>query len=191
MTDAITLDPFETVDALEIYLAAMRDMPCAENGMSELDHALQTAFELKAIAPHDIELQIAGLLHDVAHQRCHIRYHETVGAHMLTKVMPERVVRLVGCHAEAKRFLVTRNPDYLAKLTPVSRASFIDQGGVMSAEEAARFDAEPLRDDAIKLRRADDLGKCVGSVVPGLEAWRAALHHVALKPHNRAEVGAD
>jgi (p)ppGpp synthase/HD superfamily hydrolase len=66
--NAVMLDGkirFETLGALETFLDLMQRTPSAEaDGISEMDHGLQCAAELRVLAPGDEELQVAGLLHD-------------------------------------------------------------------------------------------------------------------------------
>jgi predicted HD phosphohydrolase len=54
------------------------------------------------------------------------------------------------------------------------------QGGPMSSDERSRFEALPLFDDAVALRRADDRGKVDGLVVDGLAAWMEVVRRVAV-----------
>jgi predicted HD phosphohydrolase len=43
----------------------------------------------------------------------------------------------------------------------------------------ARFAASPFREDAVRLREADDLAKTPAKPTPGLDAWLPALRQVA------------
>ena len=59
---------FASIDDLIDFLAGLAHVPSVEaEGFSELDHGLQCAAELAEAAPGDVELQVAGLVHDVAH----------------------------------------------------------------------------------------------------------------------------
>ncbi len=91
----------------------------------------------------------------------------------------ERVAELVRLHVDAKRYLVTRDPTYRAKLSEESIATLAMQGGDMDAEEMAAFAASPFGEDAIRLREADDLAKTPGKATLGLDAWIAPLHEAA------------
>lgn len=51
----------------------------------------------------------------------------------------------------------------------------------MSPAEAATFERDPLADDAITLRQADDAGKVVGLDAGVLEDWRTVLDIVAAR----------
>ncbi|MET9744036.1 metal-dependent phosphohydrolase, partial [Streptomyces sp. NPDC006422] len=53
------------------------------------------------------------------------------------------------------------------------------QGGPMTPREVAAFEADPLAEDAVTLRQADDAGKVVGLDAGILEDWRPVLELVA------------
>src|ERR1700677_144977 len=79
-----------------------------------LDHSLQTAAVLRRSHPDDVELQIAGLVHDVGHM---LRpgdddAHGELGAEFVQPVLGRRVADLVRLHVPAKRYLVTTEPGY-------------------------------------------------------------------------------
>ena len=170
--------PFTRLDDLEAWLAAMGDITSAE-GVSELAHGLQCAAELAAAKPDDEALQIAGLLHDVCHGLCHIRHHDALGGEAVKQLVGPRVAELVALHVDAKRYLVVTDPLYASRLSKVSTATLALEGGPMTAEEVAAFDRNPLRDDAILLRFADEAGKVDGRDVPGLDHWLPILRRVA------------
>src|SRR6478609_11714841 len=87
-----------------------------------LAHALQCAAILRDEHPDDPELAVAGLVHDIAD----IAYpddhtdHDRKGAVLVEPLLGPRVARLVGAHVLAKRYLVTTDPYYRARLSPRS-----------------------------------------------------------------------
>ena len=170
---------FDDLPALERHLARMADVECEEPGLSELDHALQCAAELRAAAPGDVELQVAGLLHDVAHGPAFAETHHLVGAEAIRGLLGDRVAQLAAMHVEAKRYLVSTDPEYRARLSPVSIQTLALQGGDMTAEEVTAFEAQPYWRDGLSLRRADEAAKTPGRAVPGLQAWLAILRGLA------------
>jgi predicted HD phosphohydrolase len=173
---------FLTLGDIEAALASMASMQCEEPGLSELDHALQCAAELKMIAPDDDELQIAGLLHDIASGRCASSHHGDVGGRAVRTILGERIADLVRLHVDAKRYLVTMDASYGANLSPVSVHTLKLQGGTMSAAEIASFEQERHWRDALTLRRADERAKTPSRSVPGIESWQPVLHRVAQPP---------
>lgn len=180
-TERAPVTHFDTLEALEAFLEETAAIPMLEPGLHELEHGLQCAAELEISAPDDIELQVAGLVHDVCHGQCHIRIHDEVGGEAVRSVLGDRVADLVKLHVAAKRYLVTKTLDYAAGLSPISTETLALQGGLMTPDEVAAFEANPLADDAILLRKADDAAKTPGRVVPGLDHWRPRLRQVAAR----------
>jgi predicted HD phosphohydrolase len=168
---------YADLDAILARLELMGGTPSDEGeGLTELDHGLQCAAELKAMAGADLDLQIAGLVHDIGHGLRHVRDHGWAGADAVRGVLGERVAELVGLHIDAKRYLVTTDAAYRGILSPASIETLALQGGDMSVSELAEFESNAHWRDALRLRRADEAAKTPGRVVPGLEAWRGALH---------------
>jgi predicted HD phosphohydrolase len=144
-------------------------------GLTELDHGLQCAFELSQAAPADVELQVAGLAHDIAHGLGHIRDHGEVGGAAVRGLLGERVAELVMLHIPAKRYLVTTDPAYRARLSLDSVQTLALQGGDMTDAEVTAFEGFSHWRDALLLRVADEAAKVPGRSVPGLGHWRQAL----------------
>lgn len=138
-------------------------------------HGLQCAYELQVQFPDDIELQLAGLVHDVAHRVTSEAMHGIVGAEIIRPMLGNRVAELVELHVDAKRYLVTVDPTYRSMLSPVSIHTLELQGGDMNHEERLAFETNPHALDAMKLRRADEAAKVDGREVPGLDHWEPIL----------------
>ncbi len=154
--------------------------------VSELEHALQCA-ELARESAADEELQLACLLHDVGRYAIDqalvadtleatrvgpsARGHHEVGADLLAPWVPERVVWCVRMHADAKRYLCATEPRYFDRLSPGSRHTLRLQGGIMTADDAARFARRRWVNDAVALRRWDDEAKVVGKPTRSLDEW--------------------
>ncbi len=179
MSQAIEPVAYGSLAELGARLAEMGAIPCEGESFSELDHGMQCAEVLRTMAPDDLALQVAGLLHDVASGRCLDRDHGRFGAVAVRALMGERIAELVRLHVEAKRYLVTVDPAYRARLSPVSIATLELQGGDMSPEEMAAFEASPHRGDALRLREADDLAKTPDKPTLGLDFWLIALQQTA------------
>lgn len=146
-----------------------------------LAHGLQCAALLADAAPDDAELQVAGLVHDVGSVLWpdRPRTHARAGAAAVSDLLGERVAWLVGHHDEAKRYLVTVDPDYTSRLSPTSVLTLEVQGGQLDTAERARLEAAPGLDDVLTLRRADDVAKVPGQSVPPLSDWRPVVEAVA------------
>ena len=167
------------VDALFATLEAGADATDAED-VDLLAHGLQCAAVLAAIAPDDQELQVAGLVHDVGTVLWpdRPRTHARTGAAAVADLLGERVAWLVGHHDEAKRYLVTVDPDYASRLSPASVRTLEVQGGRLDDTERAHLEAAPALADLLTLRRADDDAKVPGRAVPDLAHWRPVVERV-------------
>ena len=133
-----------------------------------LAHALQCADRLSAAHPDDGELQIAGLVHDVASVAHPDRpeTHAAEGARMVGALLGRRVAWLVSGHVAAKRWLVTHDPAYRSRLSPRSVETLQRQGGALAERELARLAEAQDLPALLDLRRADDDAKVPGAVVP-------------------------
>lgn len=146
-----------------------------------LAHGLQCAAILQRQEPDDRELQVAGLVHDVGTILWPGRpkTHARSGAAFVEQLLGARVAWLVAHHDEAKRYLVTVDPDYEAQLSPHSVETLEHQGGPMTHRESSRLRESPWIDQLLILRRSDDLAKVPGRLVPALNSWRVALERLA------------
>jgi predicted HD phosphohydrolase len=161
------------------FLGTMKHARGEADGLSELDHGLQCAYELSRVRPDDTELQVAGLVHDIGHQFAPDEQHGVLGAERIRATLGDRVATLVEMHVPAKRYLVATDPAYQSTLTEGSVESLGVQGGPLSSEEADAFVSSPHAADAVLLRRADDAAKVPGRSVPPLEHWVPLLEEVA------------
>jgi phosphonate degradation associated HDIG domain protein len=156
--------------------------------VSALNHALQCA-QLAEDARADPALVVAALLHDVGHfvaiddigERADIDdVHELRGVAVLVRDFPPAVIEPIRLHVAAKRYLTAIEPKYAAGLSPASVHSLVQQGGPMKAVEIARFEALRFADDAVRLRRWDDLAKMAGQQTPPLAYYLALVDEVRL-----------
>ena len=154
-------------------------------GVSQLVHALQAA-DLARRAAADDEAVLAALLHDVGHLcvgpdaprmgGVGVMSHEEVGAAYLVRLgLPQRVTELVRGHVAAKRYLVSRDPGYLGRLSDASRVTLAHQGGPMSRAERHAFESLPHRQDLLRLRSWDERAKDPIRSVPDLATYRTLL----------------
>ena len=172
----------ERDDAVERLLAPYRG--AAGNArydeyVTEADHALQCA-DLAAQSGAPDPLIVAALFHDVGHLLpggaavetpvsdeglalpATDDRHELTGARFLRRHFGPEVAAPVAIHVEAKRYLVTTDPDYAATLSPSSVHSLSMQGGPLPAECVCSFEQRPRWEDGVRLRRWDDLAKVPG-----------------------------
>jgi predicted HD phosphohydrolase len=72
---------------------------------------------------------------------------------------------------DAKRCLCAVDAAYFSTLSADSVRSLKLQGGIFSTEEADDFMHKPFAQDALSLRRWDDLAKCPERVTPSLDHY--------------------
>ncbi|MGZ8734028.1 MAG: HD domain-containing protein [Acidimicrobiia bacterium] len=168
-----------TIDELCALLrdGAKRD---DEERLDLLAHGLQCAELLAARAPHDVELQAAGLVHDVGTvvDPYAMDTHAGRGGALVAPLLGARVGRLVALHADAKRYLVATDSSYRSRLSARSLETLIEQGGVMDECEVAAFAGIAELDAVLALRRADDDAKVPGRPVADLDTWRPILEQL-------------
>ena len=179
----MTARRFGTVAEVTRYMTDHLGAAMVEDGLVDLDHALQCAAAVKAMRPADLDLQVAGLAHDIGHDFGPDRDHARLGAEAVRGLLGERVAALVGLHVDAKRYLVATDPAYFARLSPDSVRTLALQGGGMGAAEIAAFEARPYFAEGCLLRMADEAAKVPGRQVPGLSSWVEALEGVAARAH--------
>jgi predicted HD phosphohydrolase len=146
-----------------------------EPDVDALSHALQCGARLREQYPDDVELCVAGLVHDIsdiADPTDH-RDHDARGAGLVRPLLGDRVAALVAAHVAAKRYLVATDPDYVLSIR--SAETLAAQGGASETALAEDPDFEAM----LALRRADDAAKDPHAVMRDLESWRPLLEEVA------------
>jgi putative nucleotidyltransferase with HDIG domain len=178
------------IDVLFNALESAGAVQYGTESVTELEHALQIA-ELADKMSGDDELTCAALLHDIGRVAVRqdevsdtlvpdhmgktvtgARGHDEVGAALLGTMFSDRVVAGVKLHVAAKRYLCTVDPAYYETLSEGSVTTMKMQGGLMSDAELAAFRATPWSEDAVQIRRWDDMAKVAGLQTRSLEHWR-------------------
>lgn len=152
--------------------------------VTQLEHALQCA-QLAEKAGADDETVAAAFLHDIGHLlpvESAAGYmdgygtvdHEKLGADYLREQgFSEKVAQLIEHHVNAKRYLVFKKPDYLARLSKASLRTLAFQGGPMTPEEAAAFETNPYFREILQVRGWDEQAKIPGLATPGMSYYIA------------------
>lgn len=175
-----------SVEELMDLLQACR---CARNtaggNMEPVDlyeHALQTAALLRRSHPADKELQVAGLVHDIGRLlgRGDDAWCADRAADAVRRLLGERVSRLIRLHAAAQRYLAAA-PSWGRGPLAQGVSALPRHGGPMTAAEAAAFERDPLADDAVTLRQANEAARVSGMDAGVLEDWRTVLELVAAR----------
>ncbi|RFZ84225.1 HDIG domain-containing protein [Mucilaginibacter terrenus] len=165
--------------------------------VSQLEHMAQAALLAKEEG-YDDEVVLAAFFHDIGHL-CAAEGeaesmdglgnvdHEKLGAEYLLNLgFSSRVASLVQSHVVAKRYLTFKYPDYYNKLSPASKGTLEFQGGVMTAEEAAAFEANPDKDLIIRFRHWDDEAKLQNLPVSNVpELKQMTIKHLAAQLSER------
>lgn len=160
-----------------------------DESLTQFEHALQSA-ALATQWSGRPELVAAAFLHDVGHllvneheargdflSRDH--RHERIGSRWLARAFGGPVTAPVDLHVPAKRYLCAADPAYHASLSESSKRSLVVQGGPMSAVEMTAFRGFAGADDALQVRRIDDLAKVAGLAVPPASTYRELLIRLA------------
>ncbi len=174
--------PDLSVEEITAVLAAGSDQTLSPRlAVSQLDHALQTAALLEGEIPGDVELAVAGLVHDIGQwlPGGSDETHAEDAAGAVRQALGERVAGIVALHVAAKRYLVATEDAYGGVLSGDSVVSLGRQGGAMSDTEVAVFVNLSWADDAVTLRRADDRGKVEGLAVRDLSHWVPILEQLS------------
>ena len=101
--------------------------------------------------------------------------HGRAGARWLSQWFGAAVTEPVRLHVAAKRYLCATEPGYFALLSAESVRTLALQGGPMTAEQAAAFEALPYARDALAVRRWDDEAKDPAATPPEFDHFEALL----------------
>lgn len=157
--------------------------------VTQIEHALQCAL-LAEQAGADDETIVAAFLHDIGHllppelaggymDGYGTVDHEKLGADYLReRGFSEKVAQLIEHHVNAKRYLVFKNPKYFARLSEASVKTLEFQGGPMTAEEAAAFEANPYFKGILQMRTWDEQAKIPNLPTPDMDYYLAKCRQV-------------
>ncbi len=157
--------------------------------VSQLEHMTQAA-QLAARAGYDEEVILAAFFHDFGHLCADetagqmdgygVTDHEKLGADYLRQMgFSEKIAKLVESHVQAKRYLTYADEAYYNQLSEASKKTLEFQGGRMTADEAAAFEADELFPLYLQLRRWDEQAKETDMPMPPLSDYKAmAIRHL-------------
>ena len=179
----------DTQTIIEIYESRGSEVYGSE-AVTQLQHALQSAVLAEEANAPDTQV-VAALLHDIGHIMSEEQLppsdamnlddqHETRAYDWLCARYGAVIADPVRLHVPAKRYLCTIEPDYINALSPTSHKSFLDQGGVMNTQEKGNFESEPHFQEAVALRKWDDLAKDTNRKTPSIQDYADLLDRVHL-----------
>ncbi len=155
--------------------------------VTQLEHALQSG-ALAEEAGASEELVAAAFLHDLGHllnlqgatptERGIDDLHQYYALPFLRPVLPDSVLEPIRLHVDAKRYLCATDKAYFDCLSADSVRSLGLQGGIFDDAQATEFAARPYSEDAVRLRRWDDLAKVESQSTPGLDHFMAVVERV-------------
>lgn len=174
-----------TKDNIVAFLGDIFDRRGGEEYLGEpvtmAEHMLQGATIAEQNDQDEIII-VSALLHDIGHFTSEFgtftmddtedRYHEEAGARVLEEFFPTVVTDCVRYHVAAKRYLCATKPEYFNRLSEASIHSLNLQGGPMSADEVAEFEANPNLKEIIAVRYLDEAGKRADMETP--DYWHFA-----------------
>jgi len=141
---------------------------------------MRQAGALAEAAGAEQPLVCAALLHDIGHLRQEPdSRHGDAGAQWLSQWFGPAVTEPVRLHVAAKRYLCASEPGYYARLSAESVRTLAVQGGPMTADQVAAFEALPFARDAVAVRRWDDEAKDPAVTPPEFSHFEALLKALA------------
>lgn len=169
---------------IEALLTLRADAAYGLHDVTQRQHALQAAWLAEQEAAGDA-LVAAALLHDVGHLVHDLGEnpaeagvddrHEERGDAWLARHFGPEVTEPVRLHVAAKRYLCAVEAEYFAKLSKDSVLSLALQGGPMSPDEVAAFEALPRHAEAVRLRRWDEQAKVKDLATPPVAHFLPAV----------------
>ena len=147
------------------------------------EHMIQTAM-LAEKTNCSSNLVCSSLLHDYGHfilenpddlvAKNQDGKHEDVGCTFLEKYFIEDILGPIKFHVKAKKYLA-RDKKYYGLLSEASKISLKLQGGVMSKEEAKKFERNKFFENSIKLRKFDEIAKKSGLKIKSIKEYENLL----------------
>ena len=189
-----------SIPEIEQLLSSRATTWYGQEAVSQLDHALQCA-QLAEAAGETESTVVAALLHDMGHivgtnqaidkhagegdsaMPAKDDLHQFVALPFLRSLFPDAVLEPIKLHVDAKRYLCAVDAAYWEALSPASKHSLVLQGGAFDAAQVHAFEALPFCQEAVRLRRYDDLAKVPGAPTAGLAHFSQTMSRVALTPH--------
>lgn len=160
-------------------------LPYGNAGVNQLEHALQCATLAEAANQSD-EMVVACLFHDLGHllHNFGVRAadqgiddrHEYRVIPRLQSMFSPAVLEPIRLHVQAKRYLCAVDISYWDQLSVGSKETLELQGELFSEQEAKTFIAQPYAQEAVQLRRWDDISKVIGLQTPDFQHFARFIY---------------
>ena len=173
------------VDKIFYYYETYGSRDYIGEPVTQVEHMVQGAMFAKQdnLGP---EIVLAVFLHDIGHLLLDnnnekmgdlgILRHETKGKLFLESLgIPKPIPELVENHVRAKRYLVTKNPEYYKKLSKASKETLEYQGGKMTVDEIREFELDDLFYNSLLVRKYDEMSKRTDIPINELSYYRKYL----------------
>jgi len=185
----LSTQPDDIVGAIVRMFEIGRRRGYALDKMSHTEHAMQAALVAEEQgAPQS--LVVAALVHDIGHfleswprdiaDLGTNHRHEELGSAWLARGFGPEVTEPVRLHVAAKRYLCAVDEGYLDTLSPSSLRNLELEGGPMGRGEAERFERESYFDQALRLRRIDEVARQPGIALPDIQEHSGLLDSMLL-----------
>ncbi|AVL94770.1 putative HD phosphohydrolase [Moumouvirus australiensis] len=154
--------------------------------LTQLEHMTKAAMLAEEYGETETII-LACFLHDIGHlieinnesikmDNLGVLNHESIGReYLLNHGFSEELANLVGNHVKSKRYLVTKFPDYINKLSDASRQTLKYQNNYMSVDEMTEFENDLSFTDSLKIRFYDDQSKIVTRELKSLDYYRRLM----------------
>lgn len=172
---------FKNVDEImDLYTTYGSDVHTDEP-VSHIEHMCQCA-QLAQLNCYDNEVILAAFMHDIGYllqpataKDTNVDYKKIASAYLSKKGFSERVVNLVASHVQAKRYFSYVDDEYYGQLSPAGKETLKSQGGIMSAEEAKKFENDKYFRLYTLLQRWDDNSTHEQMCLPDLNIYKKKM----------------
>jgi len=153
--------------------------------VSQIEHMTQAAM-LAEEDGHSSQIILGALFHDIGHlvaldcdgtrDELGATDHEQVAYDYLTDMgVPYPIPDLALGHVVAKRYLISKCPLYYDSLSPSSKKTFLQQGGILNTTECGAFENNILFNEKLLIRKYDDRAKVKDKSIRDISHYEAML----------------
>tara|TARA_B100001094_G_scaffold294004_1_gene314289 strand:- start:2161 stop:2703 length:543 start_codon:yes stop_codon:yes gene_type:complete len=149
--------------------------------VSQIEHMIQAAM-LAEENNEEKDIVISCFLHDIGHligidkklngDDFGTFTHELIGKDYLYEIgFKYPIPELVYNHVYAKRYLVSKYPEYYKKLSDASKVTLKQQGGALDEKEMKFFEQDELFEISLRIRTYDEMAKNKDKIMKPVEFY--------------------